>query len=87
MASPQSADDADSIPESEPEARLSGRSLMRLGVLPLGAAALPPPVLALFSAVAARLLFPGQMLLVAFALFTTGLLAHYFTTGRRPSRA
>ncbi|MFI0975940.1 AzlC family ABC transporter permease [Streptomyces sp. NPDC021093] len=48
---------------------------------------LPTPVLALLSAVAARLLFPGQLLLAAFALFTVGLLAVRCTTGRRPSRA
>ncbi len=48
---------------------------------------LPTPALALISAVAARLLFPGQMLLAAFALFTAGLLARHFTTGGRPSRA
>ncbi|MFC9607254.1 AzlC family ABC transporter permease [Streptomyces niveus] len=48
---------------------------------------LPTPVLALLSAVAARLLFPGQMLLVAFALFTAGLLARHVITGRWPGRA
>lgn len=48
---------------------------------------LPTPALALFSAVTARLLFPGQMLLSAFALFTAGLLARHFTTDRRPRRA
>lgn len=48
---------------------------------------LPTPALALFSAVAARLLFPGQMLLTAFALFAAGLLARHFTTGRRQRRA
>ncbi|MFD6275121.1 AzlC family ABC transporter permease [Streptomyces sp. NPDC060209] len=48
---------------------------------------LPTPVLALLSAVAARLLFPEQMLLAAFALFTAGLLARRVATGRRPTRA
>ncbi|WP_433470163.1 AzlC family ABC transporter permease [Spirillospora sp. CA-128828] len=48
---------------------------------------LPIPVLALLSALAARLLFPGQVLLVAFALFTGGLLVRYATTGRRPGHA
>ncbi|MFE2582941.1 hypothetical protein [Streptomyces sp. NPDC059378] len=48
---------------------------------------LPTPALALFSAVAARLLLPGQMLLAAFTLFTAGLLARRLVTGRRPSRA
>ncbi|MEV7525383.1 AzlC family ABC transporter permease [Streptomyces sp. NPDC091371] len=48
---------------------------------------LPTPALALLSAVAARLLLPGQMLLAAFALFTAGLLARHFTTRRRPSHA
>ncbi|MFE7112012.1 AzlC family ABC transporter permease [Streptomyces sp. NPDC057575] len=48
---------------------------------------LPTPALALFSAVAARLLFPGQLLLAAFALFTAGLLARHLITDRRPSRA
>ncbi|MER8091030.1 AzlC family ABC transporter permease [Streptomyces sp. NPDC087532] len=44
---------------------------------------LPTPVLALLSALAARLFFPGQMLLVAFTLFTAALLARRFTTGKR----
>ncbi|MFJ9680356.1 AzlC family ABC transporter permease [Streptomyces sp. NPDC101194] len=44
---------------------------------------LPTPVLALLSALAARLLFPGQMLLAAFVLFTAALLARQFTTGGR----
>lgn len=48
---------------------------------------LPTPLLALLSALAARLLFPGQLLPVAFALFTAGLLARHLTAGRRPSRA
>ncbi|MEU2285803.1 AzlC family ABC transporter permease [Streptomyces sp. NPDC013178] len=46
---------------------------------------LPTPLLALLSALAARLLFPGQMLLAAFALFTAGLLARHLSTGRKPS--
>lgn len=36
---------------------------------------LPTPILALLSALAARLLLPGEMLLAAFTLFTAGLLA------------
>ncbi|ARZ66154.1 branched-chain amino acid ABC transporter permease [Streptomyces albireticuli] len=48
---------------------------------------LPTPVLALLSALAARLLFPGQLLLAAFALFTAALLARHLTTGRKPSHA
>ncbi|ANP56626.1 branched-chain amino acid ABC transporter permease [Streptomyces griseochromogenes] len=46
---------------------------------------LPTPLLALLSALAARLLFPSQLLPVAFALFTAGLLARYRTARRRPS--
>ncbi|WP_409471060.1 AzlC family ABC transporter permease [Streptomyces sp. HC307] len=46
---------------------------------------LPIPLLALLSALAARLLFPGHLLLAAFALFTAGLLARHYTTGRKPS--
>ncbi len=45
---------------------------------------LPTPALALLSALAARLLFPGQMLLVAFTLFTAGLLARRFAVRKRP---
>ncbi|WP_372443616.1 AzlC family ABC transporter permease [Streptomyces adelaidensis] len=48
---------------------------------------LPTPVLAVLSALAARLVLPSQMLMVAFALFTAGLLARHFAAGRRPSRA
>ncbi|MFD9816965.1 AzlC family ABC transporter permease [Streptomyces sp. NPDC059080] len=48
---------------------------------------LPTPVLALLSAVAARLLFPDEMLPAAFALFTAALLARHVTTGRKPSHA
>ncbi|TSB15486.1 AzlC family ABC transporter permease [Streptomyces benahoarensis] len=48
---------------------------------------LPTPVLALLSAVAARLLFPDGMLPAAFALFTAALLARHVTTGRKPSHA
>lgn len=47
---------------------------------------LPTPVLALFSALAARLLFPGQMLLVAFALFTAARLARHLATRRWGTR-
>ncbi|MFD5473699.1 AzlC family ABC transporter permease [Streptomyces sp. NPDC127105] len=45
------------------------------------------PVLAVLSALAARLLFPGQMLLAAFALFTAALLARHLTTPRKPRHA
>ncbi|MCQ8771034.1 AzlC family ABC transporter permease [Streptomyces telluris] len=48
---------------------------------------MPTPALALLSALAARLLFPGQMLPAAFALFTAALLARHFTTGRKPTHA
>ncbi|MET7362083.1 AzlC family ABC transporter permease [Streptomyces sp. NPDC005562] len=46
---------------------------------------LPTPLLALGSALAARLLFPGEMLLAAFALFAAGLLARHRTTAKRPA--
>ncbi|MBM7442330.1 AzlC family ABC transporter permease [Streptomyces sp. HB132] len=48
---------------------------------------LPTPVLALLSALAARALFPDQMLPAAFALFTAGLVARHLATGRRPRHA
>ncbi|MFE7036906.1 AzlC family ABC transporter permease [Streptomyces sp. NPDC057621] len=49
---------------------------------------LPTPLLAAVSALVARMLFPEQMLLVAFALFTAVLLArHLMTTTGRPDRA
>ncbi|MDH6139819.1 4-azaleucine resistance transporter AzlC [Kitasatospora sp. GP30] len=48
---------------------------------------LPTPVLALLSALAARLVLPGQMLPVAFALFTAALLIRHLATRRRPSDA
>ncbi|WP_351234313.1 AzlC family ABC transporter permease [Streptomyces sp. NPDC002133] len=48
---------------------------------------LPTPALALLSALAARLLFPGQMLLAAFALFTAALLARHLTAPKRPTHA
>ncbi|GAA4910120.1 AzlC family ABC transporter permease [Streptomyces coeruleoprunus] len=48
---------------------------------------LPTPVLALLSAVAARLLFPDRLLLAAFVLFTAGLLARHLLTARRARRA
>ncbi|MER5753265.1 AzlC family ABC transporter permease [Streptomyces sp. NPDC002088] len=44
---------------------------------------LPTPVLALLSALAARLVFPGQMLLAAFTLFTAALLAQHLATSKR----
>ncbi|MFJ4326437.1 AzlC family ABC transporter permease [Streptomyces tricolor] len=48
---------------------------------------LPTPVLALLCALAARLLFPHQLLLAAFALFTAGLLARHLATSRKPAHA
>ncbi|SDP34805.1 4-azaleucine resistance probable transporter AzlC [Streptomyces sp. cf386] len=48
---------------------------------------LPTPLLALLSALAARLLLPGQMLLAAFTLFLAGLLARHLATTRKPSHA
>ncbi|GGS77781.1 hypothetical protein [Streptomyces violaceus] len=46
---------------------------------------LPTPVLALLCALVARLLFPGQLLPTAFALFTAGLLARRLATRRKPA--
>ncbi|WP_431872888.1 AzlC family ABC transporter permease [Nocardiopsis eucommiae] len=43
------------------------------------------PVLAFASALAAWVLFPDQMLLVAFSLFTAGLLAHRLVLRRKPA--
>lgn len=48
---------------------------------------LPTPVLALLCALAARLLCPGELLPVAFALFTGGLLARRRFADRRPAGA
>jgi 4-azaleucine resistance transporter AzlC len=48
---------------------------------------LPTPVLALLSALVARLVFPAQMLLGAFALFTVALLARHITAGKGTSHA
>lgn len=48
---------------------------------------LPTPLLALLSALAARLLLPGQLLLGAFTLFLAGLLARHLATTRKPSHA
>lgn len=48
---------------------------------------LPTPALALLSALTARILFPGQLLPAAFALFTVGLVARHRTTGGRTRRA
>ncbi|MFC8661409.1 AzlC family ABC transporter permease [Streptomyces sp. NPDC057199] len=48
---------------------------------------LPTPLLALLSALAARLLVPGQMLPAAFALFTAGLLIRHLTRSGKPSHA
>ncbi|MEV4975783.1 AzlC family ABC transporter permease [Streptomyces scopuliridis] len=48
---------------------------------------LPTPVLALLSALAARLLLPGQMMLAACVLFTAALLARRLITRGRTRRA
>ncbi|MFJ9469327.1 AzlC family ABC transporter permease [Streptomyces caniferus] len=48
---------------------------------------LPTPVLALLSALVARLVLPHQMLLAAFALFTAALLIRHFTARKRSRRA
>ncbi|MGI5347717.1 AzlC family ABC transporter permease [Streptomyces sp. CA-250714] len=48
---------------------------------------LSTPALALVSALAARLLLPGQLLPVAFALFSAGLLARHFAARRKPRHA
>lgn len=47
----------------------------------------PTPVLAVLSALAARLLFPGAMLAAAFTLFTVGLLARRITLERKTADA
>ncbi|MFB6950873.1 AzlC family ABC transporter permease [Streptomyces niveus] len=47
----------------------------------------PTPVLAALSALAAHLLFPGQLLLAAFTLLTAALLARHVTTSRKPRHA
>jgi 4-azaleucine resistance transporter AzlC len=47
----------------------------------------PTPVLAVISALIARTLFPGQLLLAAFALFTAGLLIRHAMTTRRHADA
>ncbi|MFE7329885.1 AzlC family ABC transporter permease [Streptomyces sp. NPDC057565] len=48
---------------------------------------LPTPVLALLSALVARLLFPGQMMLAAFVLFTAALLTRHLTARTRTRHA
>ncbi|MFD9127745.1 AzlC family ABC transporter permease [Kitasatospora sp. NPDC059571] len=48
---------------------------------------LPTPLLALFSALIARLVLPGQLLATAFVLFTAGLLARRLVTRRSPDHA
>jgi 4-azaleucine resistance transporter AzlC len=48
---------------------------------------LPTPILALLSALAARALFPGEMLFAAFTMFTAGLLTRRLTLGREPADA
>ena len=71
---------------------LLGISLVLFTVLALDATRarrhdLPTPVLALLSALVARLVFPGQMLLAAFVLFTAALLAQRLVVTRRPTHA
>ncbi|MFI1198013.1 AzlC family ABC transporter permease [Streptomyces sp. BHT-5-2] len=48
---------------------------------------LPTPALALLSALAARLVFPDQLLPAAFGLFTAGLLTRRFVAERRRADA
>ncbi|MFJ3617554.1 AzlC family ABC transporter permease [Streptomyces iakyrus] len=48
---------------------------------------LPTPLLALLSALAARLLVPHQLLLAAFALFTAGLVVRHLADVRKPAHA
>ncbi|GAA4705023.1 branched-chain amino acid ABC transporter permease [Phytohabitans rumicis] len=48
---------------------------------------LPTPVIALLAAIAARLAFPGQMLLGAFALFTAAVVTRRLITNRRRAHA
>ncbi|MER7584385.1 AzlC family ABC transporter permease [Kitasatospora sp. NPDC097691] len=48
---------------------------------------LPTPLLALLSVLVARLVFPGQLLPVAFTLFTAALLVRRVSAGRRSSGA
>jgi 4-azaleucine resistance transporter AzlC len=48
---------------------------------------LPVPALAALSALTALLLFPDEMLLAAFTLFTAALLVRHRMTGRKPSHA
>ncbi|MFJ8925859.1 AzlC family ABC transporter permease [Streptomyces sp. NPDC102364] len=48
---------------------------------------LPTPLLAVSSALVARVVVPGEMLLVAFALFTAGLLVRHLMSTRRPGHA
>lgn len=48
---------------------------------------LPTPVLAALSALVARLLLPGQMLLTAFALFTAALMARHLAATRKSRHA
>src|SRR5215469_1233132 len=48
---------------------------------------IPTPIAAVACALIARFLFPGQMLLAAFALFTVGLLARYAYRKRRIAHA
>ena len=48
---------------------------------------LPTPVLALISALAARVLFPGELLIAAFTMFTGGLLMRRLTLERKTADA
>jgi predicted branched-subunit amino acid permease len=48
---------------------------------------IPTPVLALACALVGWFAFPGQMLLVAFAVFTAGLMTRYALTRKECARA
>ena len=62
-------------------------AVLAIEAIRAGRGDLPTPVLAALSALAARLIFPGELLLTAFTLFTAGLLARYLITSRRPCHA
>jgi 4-azaleucine resistance transporter AzlC len=62
-------------------------AVLAIEAIRAGRGDLPTPVLAALSALAARLIFPGELLLTAFTLSTAGLLARYLITSRRPCHA
>jgi 4-azaleucine resistance transporter AzlC len=62
-------------------------AVLAIEAIRAGRGDLPTPVLAALSVLAARLIFPGQLLLTAFTLFTAGLLARYLVTSQRPCHA